>query len=222
MNTQPNAKPLTRNEKELIGLLYSCPLGEPTSNCVLYQIRNGIKSNYHNAINCFEKEKIPELLSEHKNCLVKRYRNNGNEFKLKNHCKLHPEIAYLKWNDKVHIGFLTFGIKKRKWIKSQSEFARLFDNTDIKHKMHCNIQYIYEFAYLLFRLKKENFFYTVNSKGYFNIIEQHILDYSEKSLSKNTLKYISSKTCRMPVKYHVIIKEVEEIINELTNISNNY
>ena len=221
MDPLANANPLTGNERGIISLLYSCPFSEPTNNCVLYHIRKVIKSDYEKIIGSIEKDEIIEILAAHKKCFIDREKNNVELIKKKFN-KLHPEIAYLQWTDKVNIGFLTSGLKKRKWIKLQSEFARLFNNTNINHKVHCNMQYIYEIAYLLFRLKEENFFYTVNSKGYFNIIEQHILDYSEHSLSKNTLKYISSKICRMPAKYHVIIKEVEEIINELTNISNNY
>lgn len=126
------------------------------------------------------------------------------------------EFTYLKWTNKVNIGILTNDIKKRNWIKSQHEFARLFDNTDKNHKVHCNMQYKYEVSFLLFRLKEEHFFYPVYSKGYFSFAEQHIVDYSENFLPNNTLKYISSKIFNNPDKYFVIINEVENIIKEIT------
>lgn len=125
--------------------------------------------------------------------------------------------AFFKWAGKVNIGLLTTALKRRNYIQYQCEFAKLFDNTDINHKVHCNMKYIYEIAYLLFRLKQDNFFFTVYSKGYFTIAEQHIVDYSGKTLQKNTLKSISCKICRNPDKYLVIIKEVEMILHEITH-----
>ena len=216
MDILPGASPLTGNERELIGILYSCPLGEPASNCVLYQIRNEIKSDYQNAIDSFEKEKIPEILSEHKKCLVKRFRNNDIEQTIKNYHKLHNEIAYLHWTKKCNIGILTSELKKREWIKSQSEFSELFENTEIKRKIYWNMKFKYELALLLFKLKESHFFHPMNTKGYFIFAENHILSYSENKLPKNTLKYMCYKILNKPEKYFYTIMEVDEIMNELT------
>lgn len=146
-----NTKHLAANERQLIGLLYSCPLVEPIKSCVLFNTRKFINSDYVKAIKSFEKKKIPELLSEHEKCLVSRIKSNYFEPITKNkNLKLFKEIACLIWTKNGTLDFLTAELKKMNWIKSQSNFAKLFGNTDINLKVYWNIKYKYELAYLLF------------------------------------------------------------------------
>ena len=94
MDTLTSTKSFTSEERELIALLYSCPLGEPANNCVLYQVRDVIKSDYQNTIDRFEKEKILEILSEHEKCLFNRVKSKDLKRILKNNRNFYREIDY--------------------------------------------------------------------------------------------------------------------------------
>lgn len=41
-----NSISLSINEKQLMVLLFSCPLGETSANCILFQTRKIVKSDY--------------------------------------------------------------------------------------------------------------------------------------------------------------------------------
>ncbi len=214
-----NAKKFNKHEKQLFVLLYQCPLGEPLNSCVISYIRRLLKSDDQKVINYIKKEEINKLISAHEKCMFNRVRGRDLKLITKNNPDFCNNAAYLKWTGKANISYTTIALKKRNWIYSQCEFAKLFDNTGINHKVRCNMKYKYEIAYFLFRFRQDNYFFPVNSKGYFCIAEQHIVDFSGKSLPKNTLKYISCKIRKKPGKYFVIIKETEEIIKEITHCS---
>jgi len=187
------------NEKQLIELLYLCPLGLSLKTCVLYNIRKIIIPDFKKAIKISDKNKIPELLAEHNKCLYKRITN----------------LPYLKWTKNGKLDFLTSELIKYKWIKSQSNFAKLFDNTDLNLKVYWNKKYKYELAYLLFKLKESDCYRPVNTKGYFKIAEKYIVDYSGKTFKNNALVKISSKISLNPNKYIDIIEKVDNIIKTL-------
>lgn len=213
-------KQFSVNEKQLIGLLYTCPLGEPFPNCVFSKARESIKSDYLKIIDGFKNDKISELFFKHKRCLINRVRINDIESTIMNYQNLHKEIAYLLWTNKGKLDFLTAELIKLKWIKSQNNFAKLFNNKDLNLRVYWNAQYKYELAYLLFKLKEGGYFRTVNSKGYFRIAERHIIDYSEKTFKNNSLKQISSKISLEPNKYINIINIVNNVIYSMCHKSN--
>lgn len=213
-------KQFSVNEKQLIGLLYSCPIGEPSPKCALSQTRELIKSNYFKIIDELKNDKISEILSEHKKCLIKRTMGNDIEKATKNLHRFYKEIAYLHWTTKGILDILTAELKKRQWIKSRRNFAKLFDNKDKNIKVYWNKQYKYELVYLLFRLKEEGYINTVNSKGYFRIAEQQIMDYSNNVFKINSLKKISSKITKNPHQYIEIIEEVEDIMFAISSYQN--
>ncbi|OFX28191.1 MAG: hypothetical protein A2X08_10435 [Bacteroidetes bacterium GWA2_32_17] len=192
------------NEKKLISLLYSCPFGKPLNSCVLFHIRKVINPDYKKVIKSFDSNKIPGLLAEHKKCLFNRTMN----------------MPCLIWTDKEKLDFLTAELVKRKWIKSQCNFAKLFNNKDINYKVYWNAKYKYELAYLLYKLKEDGYFRSVNSKGYFKIAEMHIIDYSNRYFKNNSLKQLSSKITLEPEKYIDIIKNVDSVISAMCHKSN--
>ncbi len=51
------------------------------------------------------------------------------------------------WTKKAPLDFLTNELKKRKWIKTQSEFSKLFGNTDSNLIVHWDMKYKYELAH---------------------------------------------------------------------------
>jgi len=123
-------------------------------------------------------------------------------------------VDSLIWTKKVPLGYLTTELKKRKWIKSQNEFSKLFNNPSAKLKVHWDIKFKYELAHLLLRLKDEDFIRP--RKGFFKVAEKYIVDFSEHELTKNSLKKISSKISNEPSEYINIIKKVDEILKVIT------
>lgn len=119
----------------------------------------------------------------------------------------------LIWTKRVNIGILTTELKRRKWIKSQNEFAKLFENPTENLKVRWDMSYKYELAYLLFKLKDRDFIRP--RKGFFSIIEKYVVDLNGTFISKNSLKKMSSKITTDQSKYTETIKTVEEIIQSL-------
>lgn len=124
------------------------------------------------------------------------------------------EMASIIWTKKVPMGYLTSELKKRKWIKKQSEFSKLFGNSDIKLQVHWDMKYKYELARLLYVLAKGDFIRP--RKGVFSVPEKFIVDFSGEKLKSNSLKKVSSKITTDPTKYHDIIDRVEQIIKIIT------
>jgi hypothetical protein len=120
----------------------------------------------------------------------------------------------LLWTQRVNIGVLTSELKKRNWIKSQNEFAKLFEKPDKSLKVRWDMNYKYELAHLLLELKDGDFIRP--RKGFFLIIERHIVDFDGTITPKNSLKKISSKITTDPEKYAEITKTVDEIIKPIT------
>lgn len=118
------------------------------------------------------------------------------------------------WTKKVHIDYLTTELKKRKWIKKQSEFSKLFSNSDNSLKIHWDMKYKYELAHLLYLLAKGDFIRP--KKGVFSVPEKFIVDFSGENLKVNSLKKISSKITNDPTKYTDIIENVEQVIRAIT------
>ena len=209
-------------EKQVIVLLYSCPFGEPATNCFLFKARKTIKFDYKKAIDSCSGEEKNQLIYEHKMCLFERVNGIDIESIKKNNCSISKEAAFLLWTKKINIGILTTELKKRGWIKSQFEFSTLFDNKKISKKIYWNMQFKYELAYLLYKLKEGGFIHSTNTKGYFKFAENNIFDFSDNKLPKNTLKFLCFKILNNPLKYSETIEEVDRIINGLTTCSNNY
>ncbi|MBI5541260.1 MAG: hypothetical protein HY951_14435 [Bacteroidia bacterium] len=211
-----DTKQFTANEKQLIALIFSCPFSEPLANCTLFQTRKIVKSDYQKAIESFDTEDINKLISEHEKCLFERVKSSDIEsIKNSNH-ETNKKIAYLIWTGKGNLDFLTSELIKRRWIKSQNNFSKLFENKDENVKIFWNTQYQYELAYLLYRLKKDGFLRPVNTKGYFKVAEIHIVDYSGKSFTKNALVKNSSKILKNPKNYIDIISAVDNIMKAIS------
>lgn len=124
------------------------------------------------------------------------------------------EIASIIWTNKVPMGYLTTELKKRKWIKTQSEFSKLFGNSDSKLQVHWDMKHKYELAQLLYVLAKGDFIRP--RKGVFSVPEKFIVDFSGTKLKANSLKKISSKITTDPTTYHDIIESVEKIIKNIS------
>lgn len=129
--------------------------------------------------------------------------------------KIDQQKKVLCWTDRVNIGLLTSELKRNKWIRSQNEFAKLFEDPKNTLKVHWDMKYKYELAHLLLRLKDGDFIRP--KKGFFNLIEKYIVDFAGRSLPKNSLKKISSKITTNPSKYCEIINSIEEIMKPLSN-----
>lgn len=123
------------------------------------------------------------------------------------------EIAALIWTNRAPIGFLTTELKRRKWIKTQSEFSKLFSNADIRLQVHWDMKFKYELACLLYVLAKGDFIRP--RKGVFSIPEKFIVDFSGTKLKANSLKKISSKITTNPTKYADTIEKIEQIIKTI-------
>lgn len=124
-------------------------------------------------------------------------------------------IPFLKWTCKRNIGLLTTELKRKQWIASQNEFAKLFNNQDRNLKVRWNENYKYELARLLFVLNEKDFIRPIPSKGYFTIAEHYIVNFSGQPFAKNTLKKLSSKVTQEPDKYKEIIEVIAELIDKL-------
>lgn len=124
------------------------------------------------------------------------------------------EIAAIIWTNKVPMGYLTTELKKRKWIKTQSEFSKLFANSDSQLQVHWDMKYKYELAQLLYVLSKGDFIRP--RKGVFSVPEKFIVDFSGTKLKTNSLKKISSKITTDPIAYTDIIDNIEQIIKIIT------
>ncbi len=125
-------------------------------------------------------------------------------------------IAAIIWTNKVPLGYLTTELKKRKWIKTQNEFSKLFINTDNNLIIHWDMKYKYELAYLLFVLAKNDLIRP--RKGIFSIPEKFIVDFSGTKLKKNSLKKISSKINTDLTEYTDVITRVEQIMKNINKI----
>jgi hypothetical protein len=102
-------------------------------------------------------------------------------------------IPTLTWTERCHVDFLTNELKKREWIKSRSQFSKLFGNKDQGLIINWNMDHKYELARLLFKLHEDDFIRAIKTtRGLFSIAERHIRDYNNKPLTKNALKKISS------------------------------
>lgn len=121
----------------------------------------------------------------------------------------------LIWTNKVNLGFLTSELKKRKWIKSQNEFSKLFNKIENHLVVRWDMKYKYHLAYLLNKLKDGD--YIRPKKGFFVIAEKYIVDFSGKMITKNSLKKISSKITTEESEYLDIIKEVDGILKAIKN-----
>ena len=122
--------------------------------------------------------------------------------------------ATIIWTKKVQLGYLTTELKKRKWIKSQNEFSKLFGNSDNNLTIHWDLKYKYELAYLLYLLAKGDFIRP--KKGIFSIPERFIVDFSGEKLKVNSLRKISSRITNDPTKYNDIIENVDKVIKTIT------
>jgi len=123
-------------------------------------------------------------------------------------------LAAITWTKKVPLGYLTTELKKRKWIKTQSEFSKLFGNSDSNLIIHWDMKFKYQLAQLLYVLAKGDFIRP--RKGFFSVPEKFIVDFSGTKLKKNSLKKISSKITTDPTTYPDIIESVEQIIKIIT------
>lgn len=203
------------NEKQLIALLYSCPLCITKRDCVLYYLREKSDGNFLKTVKSLTIDEIIYYVSIHTRCFKERVKEDTlalNPFNRLKKVRIKPS---LKWTGKGNLDFLTYELKKRNWIKSRNNFNFLFkDNvSDIKVLWHS--RYKYELAYLLFKLKEEGFIQPVNSKGYFRIAEKQIVDFSGNPFRKNSLKKISSKISSDTERYADITKEVNNVIKKL-------
>jgi hypothetical protein len=125
--------------------------------------------------------------------------------------KIHKtEIPSIIWTKKVPIDFLTNELKKRKWIKTQNEFSKLFGNSNSNLKVRWNMDYKYDLARLLYVLVKGDFIRP--KKGVFSISEKFIVDFSGAKLRANSLKKISSKITRNQAKYAEIIEMLKQTV----------
>lgn len=120
----------------------------------------------------------------------------------------------LLWTQRVNIGVLTTELKRRGWIKTQNEFAKLFEKPSGYLIVHWDMNYKYELAHLLFKLKEDDFIRP--RKGFFSIIEKHIADFDGTLIAKNALRKMSSKITTDQAKYAEIIKTVDELIKPIS------
>lgn len=139
---------------------------------------------------------------------------SGEKFANEIHEIKQTNTATIFWTKKVQLGYLTSELKKRKWIKSQSEFSRLFINSDNKLTIHWDMKYKYELAHLLYLLAKGDFIRP--KKGVFSVPEKFIVDFSGEKLKLNSLKKISSKITNDPTKYSYNIENAEQVIRTIT------
>ena len=196
-------------QKMGIKLVENCPLNVPLATCPLNQYRHSNSDEVSNFILSFDINILVDIINHHLDCISSRIKNDSQAKISKNDSK------YLVWNCKKNIGILTFELKKRNWIKSQNEFAKLFTCDIIDLKIHWNSNHLYELAYLIYRLKNEGFINSINSKGYFMIVEKHIFDFNNNSFKKNFLVKLSSIISSNEDKYIGIINEVNHIIRIL-------
>lgn len=141
---------------------------------------------------------------------------SGEKFANEIHQIKRTEKATIIWTKKVQLGYLTTELKRRKWIKNQNEFSKLFGNANSKLVIHWDMKFKYELAHLLYLLAKGDFIRP--KKGVFSIPEKYIVDFSGEKLKENSLKKISSKITNDITKYADIIENVKEAINTITKI----
>lgn len=131
------------------------------------------------------------------------------------------QLAYLLWTEKMPLDFLLFELKKRKWIQSKNNFSKLFGNSDSDLIVYWDMKYKPYLAHLMFRLVNEDFVRVVDDKvgrgGHFVISQKHIVDFFGKRLTDNALKKLSSKINCDPDKYTIYIKEIDKIIESISN-----
>jgi hypothetical protein len=108
-------------------------------------------------------------------------------------------------------------IFKKNYIFSENEFKQLFAELHNDAKIRCNANKLLHMAYLLYRLKEDNFFLVLCNKGYFSYAEEHFTDFEGNNLRKNKLKNLSSKVNTNKDKYRFICKEIDDIINAISN-----
>lgn len=123
---------------------------------------------------------------------------------------------YLLWTKKVPLDFLLHELSKRKWIKRKSNFAKLLDTTNNDTKIYWDFKYRAHLAYLFFRLKELDYIRPVGTKGYFSILERYIVDFSGKSLSKGSLRKLSSKVKQDSEYYALLISDIDAIIETIS------
>jgi hypothetical protein len=122
------------------------------------------------------------------------------------------QTVRLVWTGKWKLFEFVYILKKKKYIKSKSEFFALFDDDAHEVKVRWNPDKKYHLAYLLYRLYQEKYIILVGGKGYFKYVEEHFVDYNETSFKRNALKNIKLKILNNIKDYAFICKEVETII----------
>ncbi len=198
-------------DRKLLSLFLSCPLNEPLENCILKEIRLKPLSEIKKTVKSIQEPSLKIIIEKHESC----FNNRLNTL----HSKISPDKnpdTYLKWISKVNIGLLTYELKKRKWIKSQNEFAKLFKiKPSNDYKVHWDLSKEEELAFLLHELKRKNFFIIKGSKGFFKYIECHIVGFNEETLKMNHLKKICSEIVTDEKKHSNVKNEIDNIVRHL-------
>lgn len=202
-------------ENKLISLIYSCPLDIRCDNCAIIPYRKFLNNNLIDVISVFDKNKINDLLLRHNSCMKKRIKNEYPELNSNNYYNKNGKCPYVQWTNKTHIDKLSHELKSLNWIKSQSEFVKFFD-IDIENSIvRWNMKYKYELAYLIYKLKEGYFIRTINSKGYFCIVENYFVGFSGEKFKNNTLKKLNSKITTESNKYIVVIEKIDNLISNI-------
>lgn len=209
-------------KNQFVSLIYACPFNEARDNCIFTAFRKQLNGEALGLVDLFSNNRIEQLLNKHEECFHERLQNKYLKKDLKVSKKQNNKRVYFQWAGVGNIDRLSAELKNRNWIKSQSEFVKFFDKGTPNTKVRWNMNYKYELAYLLFRLKHDNLIRVVNSKGYFSLAEQYFVDFSKKTLGENSLKRLSSKISTNPIKYKDVIVQVEEIISKIYNGKKNY
>lgn len=128
--------------------------------------------------------------------------------------KTEKKSPSLVWNDRVNIGLLSWELKNLNWIKTQKQFCQLFEKAGFQD-VEFDLDKKYELAYLLFRLREEQFIKTTGNRGYFSIAEKRIIGMNGETLTPNSLKKMSSKISLQNHKYRAVVEVVDQIIQNI-------
>jgi hypothetical protein len=129
--------------------------------------------------------------------------------------KTSQTLPFLQWTGIAPLDLLTHELHYRKWIKSRKEFEGLFENQDPNFRLRWDFDRKAHLAYLLFKLKEERLITQNGGKGYFSIVEKHVVDFYGQPLKANYLKKTSSKINSEKENYPLIINEIDKIISKV-------
>ena len=121
----------------------------------------------------------------------------------------------LIWTQRVNIGVLSNELKGRKWIKSEREFWKLFDEDCEEGQVRWDMKYKWHLGYLLLRLKADDFIRTGTTKGHYKLAQDRIVGFKGEVLAKDDLKRLASKVKKDAKKYNDIVSPVEEIMKTI-------